>query len=94
MGRIHKKNDDLILKGLKLAQRGQYEDAIKTLKASTRLNPNDANVHYGLGLMYLLIGDRDAAMKEYEVLKTMDGRYWKKLKEFISSSDKYRMMVK
>jgi tetratricopeptide (TPR) repeat protein len=88
MRRINQNKNDLILEGLRLAQRGQYEDALKKLRASTRSNPDDANVYYGLGLTYLLIGDIKSAMREYEVLKTIDERYGKKLKSFISSSGK------
>lgn len=50
----------------------QYSAAIIEFKEALRLSegPGVTNTHYHLGLAYIRSGDRESALKEYEVLKT------------------------
>ena len=36
------------------------------------LYPDNAMAHYQLGLVYVLVDDRDSALEEYEILKDLD----------------------
>jgi Tfp pilus assembly protein PilF len=55
-------------------QLGRYQDATSTLKEVVRFNPANALAHYHLALIYCTIGDPEAAVEEYAVLKTLDQR--------------------
>jgi len=93
MKSVNPKTNDVFLKGFELAEQERYEDAIRVFKASARAKPNDADVHYGLGLMYLLTGDKDAAINEYRVLKSLDADLGKKLIGFISPPGQFTLEV-
>ncbi len=82
MSKSRQSSTRLLTKGLDLAHEGRIEDAIQMLKTSLCINPKKPETHYGLGLLYLLIGDRDAAMKAYETLNSIDAELAKKLAEF------------
>ena len=43
----------------------QYTEAL-------RINPNITEPHYNLGIAYFMMGNRNSALKEYEILKTMN----------------------
>jgi len=51
---------------------GKYQEAVTHLTEALRINPNLVWAHYYLGIAYLAIGDRNRALKEYEILKTMN----------------------
>lgn len=63
----------------------QYADAIVEFKEALRLSegPGVTNTHYHLGLAYIRSGDRESALKEYEVLKErksdLAGRLWQEI---------------
>jgi tetratricopeptide (TPR) repeat protein len=50
---------------------GRYEEAIEAYKQAISIKP-DAEAHYNLGVAYYKSGDKDSALKEYEILKTLD----------------------
>jgi tetratricopeptide (TPR) repeat protein len=50
----------------------QGQEAGKTYKEAITLWPRWANPHFALGKLYLKLGDKDSAMKEYNILKKMD----------------------
>ncbi len=79
MSKSRQSSTQLLTKGLDLAHEGRVEDAIHMLNTSLSINPKKPETHYGLGLLYLLIGDRDAAMKESETLNSIDTELAKKL---------------
>ena len=93
MKSVNPKTNDVFLKGFELFEQERYEDAIRAFKASVRARPDDADVHYSLGLMYLLTGDRDAAMDEYRILKSLNPNLGRKLKGFISPSKQFTLEV-
>lgn len=45
---------------------------ITFLKLIRKINPGNADMHYRLGLAYIGSGDRDSALEEYNILKTLD----------------------
>jgi Flp pilus assembly protein TadD len=47
---------------------------VKSFETAVRLKPNSASAHYGLGLSYFEVGDRRAAEKEEQVLRTLKSR--------------------
>lgn len=51
--------------------RRDYEKAILAYKEAVRINPDHAQSHKGLGIAYLNIGDKAAALDEYQILKNM-----------------------
>lgn len=65
---------------------GKYEDAIAAYKKVIVLNPNDSLGHYNLAKVYLKIGNRDMAEKEYQILKTPDGKLEKELCDLIQQN--------
>jgi len=49
-----------------------YKEAIEALKEAIRIDPDLVLAHQGLGLCYLLIGDKNSALNEYKILKELD----------------------
>jgi Flp pilus assembly protein TadD len=90
---VYPKTNDIFLKGFELFEQQQYEDALKAFEASARAKPDDADVHYGLGLMYLLTGDRGSAMEEHRILKTLNSNLSTRLLEFISPPGQFSLKV-
>jgi tetratricopeptide (TPR) repeat protein len=58
--------------GTVFLDRGKYQEAIPHLNEALRINPNYAEAHYNLGDAYFMTGNRGLAMREYEILKTMN----------------------
>jgi len=58
--------------GVALSQLGRYPEAIQAFNRAIQLNPGFPEAHLGLGATYLLSGDKNSAMKEYEILKSLD----------------------
>ena len=93
MKSVNPKTNDVFLKGFELFEQERYEDAIRAFKATVRAKPDDANVHYSLALMYLLTGDKDAAMNEYRILRSLNADLGKKLIGFISPPGQFKLEV-
>ncbi len=93
MRSLNPKTNDIFLKGFELFEQERYEDALRAFQASARARPKDACVHYGLGLMYLLTGDKEAALTEYEILKSLDRTLGRKLQDFISPPQQFSLKV-
>jgi len=51
------------------------ETYIEALKQGIRSKPGLAITHYNLGLAYLSLGDRDSALREYDILKDLDEKW-------------------
>jgi hypothetical protein len=51
---------------------GRYTEAIGAYKQAIKVKPNYAEAHFCLSLTYILNGDKASALKEYEILKTLD----------------------
>lgn len=58
--------------GNSLAEQGRIEEAIVNYTEALRINPDFAEAHFFLGLAYLMIGNRDSALEEHKILKTIN----------------------
>jgi superkiller protein 3 len=74
--------DSLIMRAdIQIAQK-KWDDAIGTLKKAIALSPRDAQLHGGLGRIYLQKRDFPDALKELKMALQLDGKtlaYWKDL---------------
>lgn len=50
----------------------RYEEAMAAYKQAMKLHVDDPHVHYQIALAYLKMGDKDSALEEYEILKSLD----------------------
>jgi tetratricopeptide (TPR) repeat protein len=53
-------------------QMGQYQEAIVSFKQAIKIRPRFAQPHLSLGVAYHATGNRQAALEEYSILKTID----------------------
>jgi len=51
---------------------GRNQDAIEACKQAIIIKPDYADVHYYLGLTYLITGVNGSTLEEYKILKTLD----------------------
>jgi len=58
--------------GMTWMLRRQWDKAVAPLDLAVRLEPDSAITHFTLGAAYAKLGDRQAALKHYEILKTLD----------------------
>jgi Flp pilus assembly protein TadD len=58
---------------------GRFNEAIEAYKQAARLRPDQAEAYYNLGLAYLEIGDRESAMEQSRLLRSIDAELNKKL---------------
>jgi tetratricopeptide (TPR) repeat protein len=71
----------------------RYEEAIEAYKQGIRLNPNDPSGCFNLAKTYLKMDNRDLALKEYEILKTLDGKLAKELANLIPKKGKKLKLI-
>jgi tetratricopeptide (TPR) repeat protein len=50
----------------------RYREAIASLKQAVRLDRAYAEAHHNLGLAYLALHNRRAALKQYKILKAIN----------------------
>ena len=50
-------------------KQGRWKDAVGAYQQALRIEPGMINAHYGLGVAYVNLGEREAALKEYQFLK-------------------------
>jgi tetratricopeptide (TPR) repeat protein len=58
--------------GLAYGKSGKHREAIKAFKEAILMKPDYAEAHYNLAITYLILKDKDAALREYTVLKNID----------------------
>src|SRR5207253_10335601 len=58
---------------------GRFDDAITSYKEAARVQPNEPEAYYNLGLAYLEKGDRESAMVQARRLESIDAELNKKL---------------
>jgi tetratricopeptide (TPR) repeat protein len=51
---------------------GRFSKALDSFKKATEIEPDNPVSHYNLGIAYYLNGERDAAFKQYAILKKLD----------------------
>lgn len=62
----------------------RVEEGIEAFKQATRLKPDFGTAYYNLALGYLALGDRDAALVQYNILKAIDADLAEKLFSLIN----------
>ena len=60
----------LLEDGFRLAEEGRLQSAIQACQQAIALNPTSTSAHSLLGTLYERVGDRDAAIREYEQVLT------------------------
>jgi predicted Zn-dependent protease len=53
--------------GISLARDGKSKEALEQLQKADKLIPNDANVHYNLGLVYFELKDYENSLKQAKI---------------------------
>ncbi len=56
-----------------------YKEAIEAFKQSIRIDPDSVQAHYNLGIAYVLFYERDSAVEQYNILKSLDSELADKL---------------
>ena len=56
-----------------------FDEAITSYKDAARVQPNEPEAYYNLGLAYLEIGDRDSVVIQARRLESIDAELSKKL---------------
>lgn len=65
------------------AKAGRYEQSLDTLNRALEIRPDDPLTHFRLGVVYMMKGDRAAAMEEYKILRRTDPERASQLWELI-----------
>lgn len=58
--------------GLAYQYLSRYQEAIEAYKKAINLKPKWIKAHYNLGINYLMIGNREAALDQYRILEKLD----------------------
>ncbi|HXX54049.1 MAG TPA: tetratricopeptide repeat protein [Thermodesulfovibrionales bacterium] len=58
--------------GIAYGRLNKYQEEIAALKKAVQLRPSYSSARYNLGVTYLKIGNKKAALQEYESLKKLD----------------------
>jgi tetratricopeptide (TPR) repeat protein len=58
--------------GSLLYRLGRYKEAINAYLRVVELHPDWEDEHLALGMIYIKLGDRESALKEYEILRRLD----------------------
>jgi len=53
---------------------GRHQEAIDAFKQAVRIKPDDAEAHRNLGVAYLEMGDKNSALAEYNILKSLNSK--------------------
>jgi tetratricopeptide (TPR) repeat protein len=69
--------------GYVYAAQDRAGDAINALQKAIETKPKFAAAHFNLGMIYSAIGKKDEALKEYQVLQSLDKALAEKLKQAI-----------
>jgi Tfp pilus assembly protein PilF len=46
-----------------------YKEAAESLKQVIKIEPDNADAHYNMSLLFLKLRDKDSAFREYQILK-------------------------
>ena len=64
----------------------RWQDAGNTFKKAVSLKPDDAQAHFGLCAYYIQKEDREAAAKEFIILKKLDPKLAQNLEDLLKKS--------
>ncbi len=65
----------------------QYDKAFDAYSQAINLKPEYPNAHEYMGRTYLAMGNKDCAMREYEILKLLDAKMAAELLQAIQAND-------
>lgn len=65
----------------------QFDQAFAAYKQALDLKPDYPNAHEYMARTYLALGNKDAAMREYEILKRLDAKMAAELMQAIQAND-------
>ena len=71
---------------LDFAKRENYHKAIRLLEKSLSIDPDYSEAHYGLGIIYLLVEDRNSALHQCEVLGNLNQKLRDRLSDHINNN--------
>jgi len=74
--------------GLRHVYLGRYNEAIESFEQAIRIKHSCEGAHYQLGLSCLAVGNKKAALEQYEVLKSLNASLANRLFNSISRSSK------
>jgi Tfp pilus assembly protein PilF len=57
----------------------KHQEACNAFTQAISINPDNVKAHLHLGITYFSLGDKDAAHREYEILKALDEELAKEL---------------
>jgi len=55
------------------------EEEVESYKQVIRINPDDADARFDLGVAYVLLYERNSALEQYDILKNLDSELANKL---------------
>jgi Flp pilus assembly protein TadD len=58
--------------GVFFSKRDRWNEAISAYKRAINIKFDDAKIHYDLAIAYMMIKDRNSAVKEHMILKGLD----------------------
>lgn len=58
--------------GIAYRNLGMPKEAIASFRNAISINPNSRDAHFGLGLTHMDVKDKDSALEEYSLLKSLD----------------------
>ncbi len=61
--------------GRMFASNDRWPEAIDAYKQAIKIKPDLAEAYYNLGLAYLAIGDKNSALAQYNILKSMNSQF-------------------
>ncbi len=64
-----------------------YDKALETYRRALDLQPDNARTHENLARAYLAMGNKDAATREYEILKRLNARMANELLQAIQANN-------
>ncbi len=65
----------LVQRGIDMASEGRFEDAARFFYEAIKLNPNDAEAHFQMGIMFYYVKrNRDAALAELKKAKELNSK--------------------
>jgi tetratricopeptide (TPR) repeat protein len=70
--------------GVTLGKLNRHTEAIDAFKRAIKIKPDYVLAHYNLGFAYLAIGDKDSAMAEFNILKSLNSEMANNLLEEIN----------
>lgn len=83
--RLNPDSPDLYVNlGIAHGRAGMYKQAADILRVAVKMDPDYADAHYNLGFAYLMSGDKNSAIREFEILQGINTEFAERLSKEIS----------